>query len=140
LNIFVQVDQGQESSALDTNMSGRPEDRIKTSLYALGIPILQGAASTILGVLGLGFAPSYLFVTFFKMIFLVIMLGAWHGMFLLPVLLSLMGPGSCSSFADKTDKAEDSSKQSSKRSSRSSGLSTPTLNAITCHRYVSIIK
>jgi hypothetical protein len=140
LNIFLQADQGQESSALDTNMSGRPEDRIKTSLYALGIPILQGAASTILGVLGLGFAPSYLFVTFFKMIFLVIMLGAWHGMFLLPVLLSLMGPGSCSSSADKIDKAEDSSKQSSKRSTRSSGLSTPTLNAITCHRYVSIIK
>jgi hypothetical protein len=41
-------------------------------------------------------APSYIFLTFFKMIFLVIVLGFLHGLFLLPVLLSLFGPGSCS--------------------------------------------
>ena len=109
--------------------SGRPKDRIKASLYALGIPILQGATSTILGVIGLGFAPSYLFVTFFKMIFLVIMLGAFHGMVLLPVLLSLMGPGSCTKTGD-----QGSTSTGKKSSIRSSGLSTPTLNAITCHR------
>ena len=101
------------------------KNRIKASLYALGIPIVQGATSTILGVCGLAFAPSYLFVTFFKMIFLVIMLGAFHGMILLPVLLSLMGPGSCSKASSQTSK---------KTSTRSSGVSTPTLNAITCHR------
>ena len=111
------------------NFLGRPEDRIKASLYALGIPILQGAFSTILGVFGLAFAPSYIFVTFFKMIFLVIMLGVFHGMILLPVLLSLMGPGSCAS------KSRTSNSGSCKKTStRSSGLSTPTLNAITCHR------
>ena len=58
--------------------------------------INQGAISTILGVIGLMIAPSYIFVTFFKMVFLVIILGALHGLFLLPVLLSLFGPGSCS--------------------------------------------
>ena len=57
---------------------------------------MQGAISTILGVIGLMIAPSYIFVTFFKMVFLVIILGALHGLFLLPVLLSLFGPGSCS--------------------------------------------
>ena len=67
-------------------------DRIRGSLYALGIPILQGGGSTIVGVIGLAFAPSYLFVTFFKMIFLVIVLGILHGLVLLPVLLSLFGP------------------------------------------------
>ena len=46
-----------------------------------------------MGVLGLAFAPSYLFVTFFKMIFLVIMLGVFHGLFVLPVMLSFFGPG-----------------------------------------------
>jgi hypothetical protein len=46
--------------------------------------------------LGLVIAPSYIFLTFFKMIFLVIVLGFLHGLFLLPVLLSLFGPGSCS--------------------------------------------
>ena len=58
------------------------------------------------------------------MIFLVIMLGVFHGIILLPVLLSLMGPGSCQSRA----------KNSTTKSSDSSGLSTPTLNAITCHK------
>ena len=75
----------------------RPEERISASLYALGLPIIQGAVSTILGVFGLAFAPSYLYVTFFKMVFLVIFLGAAHGLVLLPVLLSLFGPGSCRS-------------------------------------------
>merc|ERR1712223_1775697 len=56
-----------------------PDKKISASLFALGLPIIQGAISTILGVVGLAFAPSYLFITFFKMIFLV----------------SLFGPGSC---------------------------------------------
>ena len=64
-------------------------------MFALGLPISQGALSTILGVLGLYLSPSYIFVTFFKMVFLVIVLGALHGLFLLPVLLSLFGPSSC---------------------------------------------
>ena len=72
-----------------------PEKKIASSLFALGLPIIQGAISTVLGVVGLAFAPSYLFITFFKMIFLVILLGALHGLVLLPVLLSLFGPGSC---------------------------------------------
>jgi len=64
-------------------------------MYALGLPILQGACSTIIGVIGLAMAPSYIFITFFKMVFLVIVLGALHGLILLPVLLSLFGPGAC---------------------------------------------
>lgn len=95
----------------------QPDDRIRGSLYGLGIPIIQGALSTIVGVSGLAFAPSYLFVTFFKMIFLVIVLGVLHGLILLPVLLSLFGPASCDSRSQK--------------STRSSGLSTPT--TISCN-------
>ena len=70
-------------------------------MFALGLPISQGALSTILGVLGLYLSPSYIFVTFFKMVFLVIVLGALHGLLLLPVLLSLFGPGSCEGKLDK---------------------------------------
>lgn len=74
-----------------------PKERVRESLYALGLPIIQGAVSTILGVSALILAGSYIFMVFFKMIFLVIVFGALHGMFLLPVLLSLFGPGTCSS-------------------------------------------
>ena len=86
-----------------------PEERIAASLYALGMPIVQGATSTVLGVFGLAFAPSYVYITFFKMVFLVIFLGAAHGLILLPVLLSLFGPGSCGD----------------SKSSRRSAVSTP---------------
>jgi len=74
----------------------RVEDRVRECLYSLGLPIFQGSVSTILGVAALIFAQSYIFLVFFKMIFLVIFFGALHGMFLLPVLLSWFGPGSCS--------------------------------------------
>lgn len=72
-----------------------PEERVRECLYALGLPILQGGLSTILGITALILAPSYIFITFFKTVFLVIFFGAMHGIFLLPVLLSLFGPGSC---------------------------------------------
>ena len=73
-----------------------PDERVKECLYALGLPIVQGGLSTILGIMALILAPSYIFITFFKTVFLVIFFGAVHGILLLPVLLSLLGPGSCS--------------------------------------------
>lgn len=79
-------------------------ERVRDSMYALGLPIAQGAISTILGVIGLAMAPSYIFITFFKMVFLVIVLGALHGLVLLPVLLSLFGPGACDRTQDTKDK------------------------------------
>lgn len=81
----------------------RPDARVREALYSLGMPIFQGAVSTVLGCIALLLAQSYIFLVFFKMIFLVIIFGALHGLFLLPVLLSLFGPGSCSSFSDEDD-------------------------------------
>lgn len=75
----------------------RPDDRVRDALYSLGMPIGQAATSTVLGTIGLLLADSYIFLVFFKMIFLVIFIGAMHGLFVLPVLLSLFGPGSCTS-------------------------------------------
>lgn len=74
-----------------------PSERVSECLYALGLPIIQGSFSTILGVVALLLADSYIFSVFFKMVFMVIFFGAMHGLFLLPVLLSLFGPGSCTS-------------------------------------------
>ena len=54
-----------------------------------------GAATTVLSVLPLLRHPSYVIITFTKMIILVIVLGLLHGLLLLPVLLTLFGPGSC---------------------------------------------
>lgn len=72
-----------------------PNEKVSECLYSLGLPIVQGSFSTILGVVALLLADSYIFLVFFKMVFMVIFFGAMHGLFLLPVLLSLFGPGSC---------------------------------------------
>ena len=66
--------------------------RMRNALHALGYPIAQGALSTILGVSVLAFSSSYIFRTFFKTMFLVISLGAFHGLLIIPALLSIMGP------------------------------------------------
>lgn len=73
------------------------EERVRECLHSLGLPIFQGATSTILGIIALVLADSYIFLVFFKMVFMVIFFGAMHGLFLLPVLLSIFGPGACSS-------------------------------------------
>lgn len=78
-----------------TSKSNNSDERVREALYSLGMPIFQGSVSTILGCIALLLADSYIFLVFFKMIFLVITFGALHGLFLLPVLLSLFGPVSC---------------------------------------------
>jgi hypothetical protein len=49
--------------------------------------------STFLAVLLLGIgSQSYVFITFFKQLFLCIVFGLSHGLILLPVLMSLAAP------------------------------------------------
>ncbi len=42
----------------------------------------------------MGGAVHYIFRTFFKLFFALIVLAAWHGLVFLPVLLRLVGPAS----------------------------------------------
>ena len=67
-------------------------ERMRNALHAIGFPIVQGALSTIIGVFALAFSASYIFRTFFKTMFLVISLSAFHGLLIIPALLSIMGP------------------------------------------------
>ncbi|XP_070830928.1 patched domain-containing protein 3-like [Chaetodon trifascialis] len=59
------------------------------ALAHLGYPILQGALSTVLGVVVLSMSGSYIFRTFFKIVFLVITFGLLHGLVFIPVFLTL---------------------------------------------------
>ncbi|KAJ1348545.1 hypothetical protein KIN20_003870 [Parelaphostrongylus tenuis] len=61
---------------------------MRNALYTVGAPILQSAISTMLGVMFLASAESYMFKSFLKTIFLVILLGVLHGLVVLPVLLT----------------------------------------------------
>ncbi|XP_071508891.1 patched domain-containing protein 3-like [Diadema antillarum] len=61
------------------------------ALYSLGMPILQGAISTIIAVIVLNWSSSYIFRAFFKIMFLVMVFGMLHSLVFLPVLLSSFG-------------------------------------------------
>jgi hypothetical protein len=65
---------------------------VNEALRQIGVPILQGAFSTICAVLMAAFIPGYLFRTGFICITLVAILGAIHALIFLPVLLSTFAP------------------------------------------------
>ncbi|XP_059497119.1 patched domain-containing protein 3-like, partial [Stegostoma tigrinum] len=76
------------SYAFVSSDSESANERSVDALYSLGYPIIQGALSTILGVVVLAAAASYIFRTFFKLMFLVITFGAVHGLIFLPMFLA----------------------------------------------------
>ena len=75
---------------IDLKKKEETSDVVDKSLASVSKPILQGGVSTILGLLGLIFAPSTGFVIFFKVIFIVITLGIVHSLIILPCLLQMM--------------------------------------------------
>ncbi|KAM8901780.1 LOW QUALITY PROTEIN: patched domain-containing protein 3-like [Lycaon pictus] len=70
--------------------SSKPSVNKKTieALYLLGYPVLQSALSTVIGVCVLSVAKAYIFRTFFKIMFLVMLFGAAHGLIFIPVFLT----------------------------------------------------
>jgi len=62
------------------------EGKLRSAMHAVGVPIFQGATSTIITLAPLLFIPSYTFVVFSKVFFLVIIFSYLHAIFVLPVL------------------------------------------------------
>ena len=71
--------------------------RALESLADIGAAVLQGAISTFLAVVVLLFSKSYVFEILSKQFAVTVVLGVLHGLVLLPVLLSLLGPKAFSS-------------------------------------------
>jgi len=68
------------------------DKRATEALADIGAAVLNGATSTFLAVSVLLFSSSYVFSTLSKQFALTVGLGILHGLVLLPVLLSLLGP------------------------------------------------
>ncbi|XP_066936303.1 patched domain-containing protein 3-like [Clytia hemisphaerica] len=72
--------------------AGGRNERMTEALYEVGPAVFHGGFSTFLAFLLLSASTSYVFLTFFKVFFLVVIFGMFHGMVFLPVILSLVGP------------------------------------------------
>ncbi|XP_011688290.1 PREDICTED: Niemann-Pick C1 protein-like isoform X2 [Wasmannia auropunctata] len=98
LAVGLSVDYAAHIAHAFLNAESRENDddprRIRTMIAVrhIGAAVAYGAGSTFLAVSLLAFSSSYVFVAFFRIFFLVILFGLWHGLILLPVVLSSIGP------------------------------------------------
>merc|ERR1711916_307923 len=65
--------------------------RVSKALGEMGVSVINGASSTFLAVVVLSPSASYIFSTLFRVFFLSSVLGAAHGLILLPVVLLWFG-------------------------------------------------
>ncbi len=96
------------SYAFVSSEKSSANEKAVDAIHKLGYPIIQGAVSTIAGVVVLAAAKSYIFRTFFKIMFLVIVFGAVHGVVFIPVFLTFLGSCSKSRVKNKQNLPEHS--------------------------------
>lgn len=66
--------------------------RTQKTLLKIGPAVFYGGFSTLLATILLAGSDYYLFIAFFKVFFLVVVFGLFHGLVFLPVVLCLVGP------------------------------------------------
>jgi predicted RND superfamily exporter protein len=66
-------------------------DRAIQTLVRIGPSVFHTIFSTILAVLVLSFSKSFVFVVFFKVLFLICVIAGAHGLWFLPIVLSIVG-------------------------------------------------
>ncbi|VDK43141.1 unnamed protein product [Anisakis simplex] len=87
--------------------SGHSKQRVVQALGTLGWPIFQGATSTIVGISILYTVDAYIIQTFFKTIWLTMVIGLLHGLLFIPVTLSFLPSPSSSTHSQITTTVTD---------------------------------
>lgn len=73
-------------------MKGSRKDRAHAALQHIGGEVIAGAFTTWLAISVMVAAEHFIFKTFFKMFFAIVVVGVWHGLIILPIMLSICGP------------------------------------------------
>jgi predicted RND superfamily exporter protein len=68
------------------------DERVVLAMAELGVSVIKGLLSTAIAIIPLAFAGSQVFRVFFIMFAWILGAGGLHGLVLLPVILSLVGP------------------------------------------------
>lgn len=71
---------------------GTRREKTTNTLKTMGSAIFLGGMSSLLGTLPLAFSTSEMFFNIFIVFFGLVVLGTTHGLILLPVILSTVGP------------------------------------------------
>ena len=82
----------KDENGMELTNHGKRVYKARGALESMGACVFHGAFSTFLAIIVLSPSKSYIFVSFFKMWFGIIVFGTANGFILLPVLLSLFGP------------------------------------------------
>ncbi|KAJ8306408.1 hypothetical protein KUTeg_016953 [Tegillarca granosa] len=92
LSVGLAVDYSEHIGVCFMRMTGTRNERVKSTLSEMGVAVFNGGISTFLAFIVVAFSKSYVFTTFFKVFFLIVLFGLFHGLVYLPILLSLFGP------------------------------------------------
>lgn len=92
ISIGLCVDYSAHIGHAFLTQKGSKKERSIVALQNIGPAVLNGGFSTFLALVLLVTSDSYVFSTFFKVFFLVIVFGLFHGLIFLPALLSVIGP------------------------------------------------
>eukprot|EP00928_Gymnodinium_smaydae_P068258 TRINITY_DN5133_c0_g2_i1.p1 TRINITY_DN5133_c0_g2~~TRINITY_DN5133_c0_g2_i1.p1 ORF type:complete len:1045 (+),score=84.01 TRINITY_DN5133_c0_g2_i1:58-3135(+) len=85
---------------------GTARERAIAAVERIGPCTFNAVTSTFMAVVVVGFSDSYIFRVFFKVLFLVAVIAGAHGLWLLPVVLSLVGGDKMRPLSDKVNETE----------------------------------
>merc|ERR1719433_963180 len=72
--------------------AGNRVERAQEAVGSIGPAVFNGGFTTFLALVLLGASSSHVFLSFFKVFVLTVVFGLFHGLFLFPSLLAMLGP------------------------------------------------
>ena len=103
IGIGLSVDYGAHIAHAFIVSEGSSLKRATDGFTSISPAILHGGISTFLAITPIAFSQSHVFTTFFRMISLLVAFGLFHGLFFLPVMLSIFGGNNVKDGDDEKD-------------------------------------